>query len=163
MIDAHTSLDDAVRCALVSMDSTIRSNATVGPPVEVLAYTRDSLSLQQYALLTEDDSYLLELRRSWNERLLQAFQALPSMDWSVRGDAVNNSQAELPAPVMEPVEAPATCVEQEAPLGPPPIPQAQPQTPMAPPMAAPLPGQTQNQAFPPPAGDGCNGGNNGQS
>lgn len=62
--------------------STMRSNATVGPPLEVASYRRDTLKLDQYLYLEEDDAYLLELRRAWNDNLLRAFRELPRFHWS---------------------------------------------------------------------------------
>lgn len=76
-----TSLDEAARAALVSMDSTIRSNVTVGPPVELLCYVTASLVLDSYLRLSEDDEYLLEIKRAWNEKITSAFNELPAITW----------------------------------------------------------------------------------
>ena len=81
IIDHDTDLEEAARCALVSIDSTIRSNATVGPPIELLAYEADSLRLERYLNLGEDDAYLIEVKRSWNRNIVEAFRALPHFDW----------------------------------------------------------------------------------
>ncbi len=75
----HTSIDEAARCCLVSMDSTIRSNASVGPPVEMLIYRKDSFSLDEYYCFDDDDNYLLQLRRSWEAKLREAVAALPGL------------------------------------------------------------------------------------
>ncbi len=75
-----TDLDEAARCCLVSMDSTIRSNASVGAPVELLIYRKDSFSLQEYYCLADDDEYLLSLRRQWETNLKEAFAHLPVLD-----------------------------------------------------------------------------------
>ena len=81
IIRPDTALDEAARCALVSIDSTMRSNASVGPPVELLCYETDSLRLEHYLNLQEDDPYLLEVKRSWNQNITAAFNALPHFDW----------------------------------------------------------------------------------
>ncbi len=81
VIQADTSLDEAALCALVSLDSTMRSNLTVGPPLELLSYRKDSLCLEDYLCLSEDDPYLSRLKQCWNEKLLQAFKDLPSFHW----------------------------------------------------------------------------------
>lgn len=81
VIRPELSLEEVARCALVSMDSTMRSNATVGPPIEVCAYRRDSLRLLDYRKLDEDDVYLVELRRTWGESIVRAFEALPEITW----------------------------------------------------------------------------------
>lgn len=79
-----TGLEDAARCALVSMDSTIAANATVGPPIEVLVYENDTFESDHYIKLTAEDSYLLSLRRSWSERIQHAFSELPQFEWEKR-------------------------------------------------------------------------------
>ncbi|GAB6140426.1 proteasome-type protease [Methylosoma difficile] len=75
-----TSIDEAARCCLVSMDSTIRSNASVGPPVEMLIYHKDSFSLENYYCFDDDDDYMVQLRRSWEGKLREAIAALPSLN-----------------------------------------------------------------------------------
>ncbi len=75
-----TALDDAARCCLVSMDSTIRSNASVGAPVELLIYKKNSFNLNDYYCFLDDDEYMLGLRRQWEEKLKEAFEQLPLLD-----------------------------------------------------------------------------------
>lgn len=82
IIQPFTSLDEAALCALVSMDSTMRSNVSVGPPIEILSYARDSLRLDRYRCLKEDDAYLAAIKRAWNEKIAQAFADLPTLDWT---------------------------------------------------------------------------------
>jgi putative proteasome-type protease len=80
IIRPETEHETAMRCALVSMDSTMRSNATVGPPIELLFYRADSLAEPaKYYKFEENDDYLVELRRSWDENIHRAFDALPSL------------------------------------------------------------------------------------
>jgi len=81
-IGSQTTLDHAARCAVVSMDSTMRSNVTVGLPIEMLLYRRDSLVIERRLLLTEDSTYLREIRQSWDRKLHEAFSQLPSIDWA---------------------------------------------------------------------------------
>jgi len=76
----ESPLDNAARCCLVSMDSTIRSNASVGPPVEMLIYRKDSFSFHEYFCFADGDDYLLQLRRSWEAKLREAIAALPPID-----------------------------------------------------------------------------------
>lgn len=73
----NTPIDEAARCCLVSMDSTIRSNASVGAPVEMLVYRADSFNLDEYYCFDDDDDYMLQLRRSWEGKLRDAIAALP--------------------------------------------------------------------------------------
>ena len=70
--------------ALVSMDSTMRANATVGPPVEVLVYEADTFEADHYIKLVEQDSYLLTLRQAWSEAIQSAFGDLPLFEWEKR-------------------------------------------------------------------------------
>ncbi len=86
IIRPDTALDEAARCALVSIDSTMRSNASVGPPVELLCYETDSLRLDRYLNLQEDDPYLLEVKRAWNQNITSAFNALPHFHWGTLPD-----------------------------------------------------------------------------
>lgn len=82
VISRDTGLDEAARCALVSIDSTMRSNASVGPPIELLCYQRDSYALDRYLCLEADDPYLLEIRRQWGEKIGRAFRELPHFSWN---------------------------------------------------------------------------------
>jgi len=75
-----TTLDEAARCSLISMDSTIRSNASVGPPVDLLIYRKDSLMLNNYYSFQEDDEYLIQMRRIWQEKLSEGFAAMPQLN-----------------------------------------------------------------------------------
>ena len=74
-------LDEAARCALVSMESTINSNATVGPPIELLRYENDSLEFSGYLHLNADNPYLVELMHAWDTRLREAFAKVPHFEW----------------------------------------------------------------------------------
>jgi putative proteasome-type protease len=82
IIEDELSLEMAARCALVSMDSTMRSNATVGPPIELRIYSGASLRLEKPLVLEEDNPYLAQLRQSWQEGLQQAFENLPSLPFN---------------------------------------------------------------------------------
>ncbi len=84
ILTRETSLEDAARCALVSMDSTIKSNATVGPPIEILVYEKDTFETDHYIRLNEDDQYLRDIRQTWNESLKSAFADLPKFEWERR-------------------------------------------------------------------------------
>jgi putative proteasome-type protease len=76
-IKMSTPLDEAGLCSLISMDSTIRSNASVGPPVELLVYRKDSFCFDEYYCFEADDEYLVLLKRRWHDELRNAFIALP--------------------------------------------------------------------------------------
>jgi putative proteasome-type protease len=81
-----SSLETAAMCALVSMDSTMRSNLTVGPPIELTIYETDSFMPGRYYRFDEDSEYLRELKRNWDKLLKEAFKKLPPVAWSSNWD-----------------------------------------------------------------------------
>jgi putative proteasome-type protease len=74
-------LEQAAKCALISMDSTLKSNLSVGMPLDLLCYRRDSLSAERRLRIGADNPYFKTLREAWGERIKQAFADLPGMDW----------------------------------------------------------------------------------
>lgn len=78
MIRNETSLARASKCALLSMDATIRSNLGVAPPIDVLCYRRDSLIAGVHRRFDERDPYLEALRTTYSERLEELFSSLPN-------------------------------------------------------------------------------------
>jgi putative proteasome-type protease len=81
VIKRNLGLERAARCAMVSMNSTVRSNVTVGPPVEMLIYRRDSLDEGRHCSYSEDNVFARELSAKWNEGLMRALEALPPFPW----------------------------------------------------------------------------------
>ena len=81
IITPEISLEKAALCALVSMDSTMRSNATVGPPIELLIYERNEFSTNHKFVFSENDSYLIELKNAWDKELKNAFHRLTQFNW----------------------------------------------------------------------------------
>ncbi len=79
-----TSLETAALCALVSMDSTMRSNLSVGPPIEVQMYRTNSFQMQPYYRFEEGNDYLREIKRNWDTRLKEAFNLMPPLESSVQ-------------------------------------------------------------------------------
>ena len=73
VIQHGTSLSDAAKCALISFDSTMRSNVSVGPPIDLLIYRRDALRASFSIRLEDDDPYLHAIREGWGTALLKAF------------------------------------------------------------------------------------------
>ena len=78
-IDRKTSLEEAAVCSLISMDSTMKSNASVGPPIEVLLYYKDSLRPGKHYKFHENHPYLLTIRKDWASQLYNAFKAMPML------------------------------------------------------------------------------------
>jgi putative proteasome-type protease len=65
VVTPWTSLDDAAKCALISMDSTLRSNISVGLPLDLLVYEQGSLAVTRFVSIDEKNQYFQELRDSW--------------------------------------------------------------------------------------------------
>ena len=81
VIAMDTSLNDAARCALVSLDSTMRSNISVGPPLELALYTAGSLKAPRHVSYKLASPLYKSLQKRWNEGLHRAFLRLPRFDW----------------------------------------------------------------------------------
>lgn len=77
-VTPQTPLQDGVKLALISMDSTLRSNLSVGLPLDLTVYPRDSLDLSRTWRITEDDEYFRALRAAWSEALRSAYRELPA-------------------------------------------------------------------------------------
>lgn len=80
-VDHQTPLDLAAKYALLSFDATIRSNVTVGPPVEVLLYRRDSFQLNRYRRFAQTDGDLLTIHTCWEQALRRAVEQLPDIEF----------------------------------------------------------------------------------
>lgn len=81
VITPATPMTEACKCVLVSFDSTMRSNLTVGPPLDLLLYRRDRLDGGIRHRLDVDDPYLLTVRKEWNDSLRRAVHDLPGPQW----------------------------------------------------------------------------------
>jgi putative proteasome-type protease len=73
IIRHDTSLTDAAKCALISFDSTMRSNVSVGPPIDLMIYRRNSIKPGFQIRLEDDDPYLQTIRDKWGGALYKAF------------------------------------------------------------------------------------------
>ena len=81
VINSLTSLEEAAKCALISMDSSIRSNLSVGMPLDLLIYERDALRIAHHCVIREDSAYYAQIRKLWSQRLRESFSELPKPDW----------------------------------------------------------------------------------
>ncbi len=80
-ISYDTALLDGVKLVLISMDSTLRSNLTVGLPIDLLVYRADGLAVALRKRITEEDEYFRFVREHWSRALRAAYQDLPRPDW----------------------------------------------------------------------------------
>lgn len=84
VVARSTSLAQAAKCALISMDSTIRSNLSVGLPLDLLSIQRDGLRVSSHVNIDEEHTYFKMIRSRWSESLRHAFHALPDPEWMRR-------------------------------------------------------------------------------
>ncbi len=82
VVTRRSSFEEAAKCALISMDSTIRSNLSVGMPLDLLIYERDALRVRDHFTIGPQNAYFNQIRTLWGERLRQAFTELPGPDWA---------------------------------------------------------------------------------
>jgi putative proteasome-type protease len=78
----ETSLADAVKVGIISIDATMKSNVSVGPPIDILCYEKDSLQAKLRSHLTEDDPYLLEIGQRWQNGIVKLVNEMPAPDFS---------------------------------------------------------------------------------
>src|SRR5580692_2962198 len=81
VVTAATSISDAAKCVLVSFDSTMRSNLSVGMPIDLLCYKRDALAVRMRRRFEQGDPYFGALSREWSEGVRAVFTQLPELKW----------------------------------------------------------------------------------
>jgi len=81
VISRSSGLAHAAKCALVSMDSTIRSNLSVGPPLDLAIIQRDEFKLATHISIDMDNEYFSMIRRRWGFALKEVFSQLPNPNW----------------------------------------------------------------------------------
>ena len=93
VITPDIPLNEAAKCALVSMDSTLKSNLSVGLPLDLAVYETDQLASDKVVAIDQHNPYFLMLRDSWGERLREMFDRVDDPVWN--GDV---TQTPLRAP-----------------------------------------------------------------
>lgn len=81
MITPQTPLAEASKCAMISMDSTLKSNLSVGLPIDLVVYKVDELTSDSIVCIDEHNPYFTMIRNSWGERLRAAFESIESPCW----------------------------------------------------------------------------------
>jgi putative proteasome-type protease len=81
VISRSSSLAQTAKCALVSMDSTIRSNLSVGPPLDLAIIKRDEFKLSTHISIDMDNEYFKMIRERWGFALQEVFSELPNTNW----------------------------------------------------------------------------------
>lgn len=77
VLSTDTPLEHAMCCALISIDSTLRSNLSVGLPLDVMIYRNNSFDINEQQRITENNHYFATIRKAWSEGLLNTFRQLP--------------------------------------------------------------------------------------
>lgn len=117
VVNPATPLDEAAKCALISMDSTLRSNISVGLPLDLLVYANDTLAVTQFATIDENNQYFRMIRSTWGQQLKTIFEGIEAPVWNAAPDTTGHvlssagkrsqpMRAPLP-PAMEPPGQPA--------------------------------------------------------
>lgn len=104
VLRSDMALDEAAKLALISMDSTLRSNISVGMPLDLLLYRRDSLRVSGFAQIDHANPYMQMIRSTWGERLKQVFLEIPDPRW--RDSPDRGGAPPLEAAPTQPVRAP---------------------------------------------------------
>ena len=81
VITRSTPLAEAIKCVLVSFDSTMRSNLSVGMPIDLICYERDSLEVVKQRRFENRDAYFSALSHEWSEGTRKVFRQLPELSW----------------------------------------------------------------------------------
>ncbi|MCU6501630.1 proteasome-type protease [Rugamonas sp. A1-17] len=127
VVTPATSLDDAAKCALISMDSTLRSNVSVGLPLDLLVYESDRLAVTHFVTIDERNQYFQMIRNTWGHQLKRVFEGLDNPVW--------NAAPETTANVLHSTQTGSKPVRVTPPAG------------VASPAASPAPLQTLTQQF----------------
>ncbi len=77
----NVSLEDAARLAVISLEATIRSNLTVGPPIDLALMRADTYTLAHELRLGEESEFFRETRKRWQVGIEAAFLTLPRFEW----------------------------------------------------------------------------------
>jgi putative proteasome-type protease len=82
VITPDTPLDEAAKCALVSMDSTLKSNLSVGLPLDMVVYEADRFQTEKVLCIDENNPYFRMLHNSWGQKLREVFDSIEDPMWN---------------------------------------------------------------------------------
>jgi putative proteasome-type protease len=106
VITPATPLDEAAKCALVSMDSTLKSNLSVGLPLDLLVYRADELKSDDFVCIDEQNPYFRFIRGTWGQKLRQVFESIEDPCWSGAAAEHPLIEASRRFPPMKKISAP---------------------------------------------------------
>ena len=101
VITPATPLEEAAKCALVSMDSTLKSNLSVGLPLDLLVYEAGKLQTNQIVCIDDQNPYFRMIRGNWGLKLREVFESLEDPQW---GDGATTVPLCVAAPRYEPMK-----------------------------------------------------------
>ncbi len=119
VITPATGLDEAAKCALISMDSTLRSNISVGLPLDLLVYADGSLAVTRFVTIDERNQYFQMIRSSWGLQLKTVFEGIADPVWDAAPETTANV---LSSANMHSMPVRAALPPELAPAAPPPAP-----------------------------------------
>jgi putative proteasome-type protease len=82
VITPATALDEAAKCALVSMDSTLKSNLSVGLPLDLLVYQKGTLASDHLVCIDDQNPYFQMIRSTWGRKLREVFEGIDDPQWN---------------------------------------------------------------------------------
>ena len=116
VVEPSTPLDEAAKCALISMDSTLRSNISVGMPLDLLVYEGDTFRVTKFVHIDSSNQYMKMIRDTWGARLKQVFGEIPDPTWLDSYVAPGAPRLETEA--TQPVRAPLPSAIDSEPVSP---------------------------------------------
>lgn len=105
VVSPATPLDEAAKCALISMDSTLRSNVSVGLPLDLLIYETDTLSVTRFVTIDEKNQYFRMIRDTWGKQLKAIFEGIEDPVWNAASETDPNVLSTSATP-NQPVRVP---------------------------------------------------------
>lgn len=90
VVTPATPLDEAAKCALISMDSTLRSNISVGLPLDLLVYENNKLAVTHFVTIDEKNQYFQMIRNTWGQQLKSVFESIDAPVWNASPETQGN-------------------------------------------------------------------------
>jgi putative proteasome-type protease len=90
VVTPATGLDEAAKCALISMDSTLRSNISVGLPLDLLVYENERLAVTRFVTIDEKNQYFQMIRTNWGRQLKTVFEGIADPVWDAAPETADN-------------------------------------------------------------------------
>ncbi|MFZ6719845.1 peptidase [Undibacterium sp. Ji49W] len=119
VVTPTTPLDEAAKCALISMDSTLRSNVSVGLPLDLLVYEDNKLAITHFVTIDEKNQYFQMIRNTWGKQLKSVFESIDDPVWNASPEINDNvlSATNMHSKPVR-VEVPVQLLENPQPPGP---------------------------------------------